>query len=197
MATQPIVHTQLNLGVNLRGLTAGVNMTPGQAQDTVDMLPREDGAVFSHWGWLRRNATALAGDIVGIKCFTYKGKNAGAGNVREGNYGIADDAALGQFSRRQALYTGCIVLTTTTFYFWRSDTEVFEAEGLPAAPAGIAIDVNPKPTFICVNDNVYIFGWANRNLRYDPTDRALYAATSGMTRPTERSMLWGGITSPL
>ena len=169
MATQPVVRTKLNLGVNLRGLTGGINCLPGQAQDTVDVLPREDGAIFKHWGWIRRNATALNGRVVGVKSFAYRGKNSGAGNVREGNYAIADDGA--QFSRRQAIYTGVIVLTTTTFYFWRPDTEVFEIQALPA---GVALEIDPKPTFVVANNNVYIFGYATHNLRYDPTDRALY-----------------------
>lgn len=172
MPTQPISISKLNLGVNLRGLTAGINMKPGQAQDSLDVLPREDGAVFRHWGWIRENVTALNGRIVGIKQFTYKGKNLGGG-VREGNYGIADDAAMGAYTRRQGLYTGAIVLTTTNFYFWDPTTEAFVDE--PAlAGIGVAIDLNPKPVFIVVNDNVYIFGYTDFNIRYDPTDRTIY-----------------------
>lgn len=164
--------TQLNLGLNLRGSTAGINLVPGQAQDCLDVLPREDGAIYKAYGWLRRNATALAGIIVGIHLFNYKGKNAGAGAAREGNFGLADDGA--QYTRRNEMYTGAIVLTTTTFYFWNPATELFEAEGLPALPAPTAIDIDPKPSFVSVNNNVYIFGFAEHNLRYDPTDRALY-----------------------
>lgn len=168
-APQIVSNSQVNLGLNLRGLTGGVNLVAGQAQDCLDVLPREDGAIYKAPGWLRRNLTALAGDIVGVHLFNYKGKNSGAGNVREGNYGLADDGA--QYTRRNALYTGAVVLTTTTFYFWRPDTQVFEIEALPG---GTVIDLAPKPSFITVNDNVYIFGYADHNLRYDPTDRAIY-----------------------
>lgn len=174
MAVRPMTVARLNLGLNLRGMTAGINTRPGQAQDAVDVLPREDGPIYSHWGHIRRNPTALNGTIVGAELFTYKGKNvnvAGGNTAREGNFGVADDAGLAIHSRRQALYTGAIILTTTTFYFWDNATEAFIAEGLPG---GVAINVAPKPAFVAVNHNIYIFGWADSNLRYDPTDRALY-----------------------
>jgi len=167
--SQPI--TQLNLGVNLRGLTGGVNMKPGEAQDALDIMFREDGAFTKHWGWERLNSTALTGRPLAIKGFAYKGKNAtvAGDTARAGNYGVADDGA--DFTRRLATYSGCVVLTTSTFYRWDAATRTFETVSLPG---GVTADPQPKPSIIVYNNNLYIAGWADFNLRYDPTDEALY-----------------------
>jgi hypothetical protein len=176
----------LNAGVNLRGLTGGQNFRPGQAQDAVDVLPREDGGIFKHHGWLRKNAGALSGRIVAIKTFTYKGKNAGSGSgyTRFGNWGIADDAApQDQFTRRLDFFTGCIVLTTTNGYCWDPTAETFL--NLPI-PGTWSILTEPKPVCIPIKNNVYIANWIQNPVhntgssvvvRFDPTD--VYRNTPG------------------
>jgi len=159
----------LTRGVNLRGLTASVTMREGDAQDAVDMLPREDGAVYQIFGWERVNDTALTGRPIGVWGFDYRGKNSPAGDTaRGGNFSQANSAA--DFTKRANEFSGYILLTTTTFYRWNPTTSAFASVSLPA---GAAVDV-VKPSFAVVNDCVYIVGWADKNLRYDPTDLALY-----------------------
>lgn len=175
---QSAPYTQLNLGVNLRGMTGGLDMRIGEAHDAVDIMPREDGAIAKHWGYERLNTSALTGRPVGIKGFTYKGKNndtGGGDTVRPGNYGIADTG--NDFTRRGALYTGAIVLTDSTFYRWEPATQAFVSVSLPA---NHTVSLHPKPSFIVYNNNVYICGYATSssssgNMRYDPTDEVLYA----------------------
>lgn len=167
-------YTQLNMGVNLRGLTGGLTMVPGQATDAMDVLPREDGAIFKHYGWLRKNPGALTGRPVALKGFQYKGKNADTGGgdtARAGNYGVADDSGPADFTRRIALYSGCVVLTTSTFYRWDAASQAFASVSLPG---GVSVDLNPKPSIVVYNNNLYIVGYTDYNLRYDPTDEALY-----------------------
>jgi len=145
-------------------------MMPGEALDAQDILFRSDGAFYKHWGWERLNPTAATARIVGIKGFTYKGKNAPAtGTARPGNFGIANDGA--NYTRRDAFYTSAIVLTELQCLFWNPATNALVNVALPG---GVAIDLDPKPTMLVFQNNVYIFGWADQNLRYDPCDRALY-----------------------
>lgn len=163
--------SQLAWGVNLRGLTGGVNFRPGEAQDALDMLPREDGAAYKTFGWTRANDTALSGRPLACIGFTYRGKNniVSGDTARGGNFGLADDGA--DFTRRSNEFSGFLVLTTTTCYRWEPSTEAFVSVSLPA---GVAVDGNRKPVLKMVKENVYIVGWADFNLRYDPTDEALY-----------------------
>ena len=172
-------NAQLNLGINLRGLTGGVNMYPGEAQDALDMHLLEDGSIEKHWGYERVNPSALTGRPVGIKGFTYKGKNnaitGSSDTARAGNWGIADDGA--DFTRRGSLYSGCIVLTDSTFYRWEPLTQDFQTVSLPT---NHSVSLHPKPSFIVYNNNIYICGWttsttSSGNMRYDPTDETLYA----------------------
>lgn len=165
-------NAKLNLGVNLRGLTGGLNMQLGEAMDCMDVLPREDGAIYKHYGWERVNPSALTGRPMAVQGFTYKGKNANTGGgdtARAGNWSIADDDA--DFTRRQTTWSGEVVLTDTNFYRWDPGTEAFVSVALPT---GATIDIDPKPTIISYNNSLYIVGFATRNLRYDPTDQALY-----------------------
>lgn len=175
--SQPM--STLNLGVNLRGLTGGVNQIPGEAQDALDMHILEDGSIEKHWGWERVNPSALTGRPVGMVGFTYKGKNnavTGASDTaRGGNYGIADDG--NDFTRRGTLYTGALVLTDSTFYRWEPATQDFQTVSLPTSHT---VSLHPKPTFVTYNNNIYICGYTTSttsggNLRYDPVDEALYA----------------------
>ncbi len=165
--------TDINLGVNLRGLTGGVSMRPGEAQDALDILPREDGAVYKHHGWERLSTSALTGTPLHIQGFAYKGKNnavTGASDTaRPGNWGIADDG--NDFTRRQALYTGCLVFTDSTIYRWEPNGQTFQSVSLPS---GVTILAEPRASTITYNNNVYICGFADANLRYDPTDETLY-----------------------
>ncbi len=172
-------YTQLNLGVNLRGMTGGVNMAPGEAHDVLDMLPRDDGAVMKHWGWERANTSALTGRPVGVIGFTYKGKNnavtGSSDTARPGNFGIADVGP--DFTRRGELYSGALVLTDSTVYRWEPATQAFVSVSLPASHS---VDLHPKPSFIIYNNNVYICGYttstsSSGNMRYDPVDEILYA----------------------
>lgn len=171
MAFTELTHTRLNLGLNLRGRTAGLTMRPGQALDALEIYYREDGGLFKAPGWERVNFTALAGRPIAVRGFTYHGKNndTGANPGRAGNFGIADPGAI--FTRRVDLYSTSIVLTTSTFYFWNPATSAFATVALPG---GITVDPSPKPTILIYNDNAYVVGWASQNLRYDPSDRALY-----------------------
>ena len=123
----------LNLGVNLRGLTGGVNMQVGEATDCMDILPREDGAIYKHYGYERVNPAALTGRPMAVQGFIYKGKNADTGGgetVRAGNWGVADDDA--DFTRRQTTWSGVVCLTDSTFYRWDPGTEAFVSVSLPS-----------------------------------------------------------------
>jgi len=168
------IYSNLAKGINLWGFSAGVNMEPGQALDAQDVLYRGDGAFYKHWGWRRINPTAVGARIIAHKGFNYKGKNTVG--ARLGNFGIADDGA--DFTRRQAFYSTAIVMTDTELRFWNPATETLDLPVLYHAgawqPAGLVIDPDPKPTILILNNNAYIFGWANYNLRYDPVDRVLY-----------------------
>jgi len=166
--------TNLALGLDLQHYSGGVVGPPGSASDCRDVLFRDDGAVFKHWGWERINTTAFAARVLAHRGFAYKGKNndpvaIGPNPARVGNYGLADDGAI--FTKRIAFYTGGIVLTETQCLSWNPLTGVFDVIALPG---GVAIAPNPKPSMLVMNDNVYIVGWADANLRYDPVDRALY-----------------------
>lgn len=169
MPYQEITHARLTYGVNLRGLTGSVTMRPGEAQDALDVLPREDGAIYRIFGWERVNTTALSGRPVGCWGFDYRGKNTPSGDTaRAGNFSQSNDGA--DFTRRSDEFSGYILLTTTTFYRWNPATQAFASVSLPA---GVSVDL-VKPSFAVVNDCIYIVGWADANLRYDPTDNALY-----------------------
>jgi hypothetical protein len=161
-------------GVNLWQQGFGVNGGPGVAQDAQDVLIRPDGAVYKHWGWERINTTAFTATTHLIKGGVYKGKNSP--NVRLGNFGLANDGA--NFTVRTPIYSTGIVLTDTELRIWNPATGVFD---LPVAayagpvwlPPGVAIDPR-KPQVLIYNNQFYIIGWADSNLRYDPTDRILY-----------------------
>lgn len=185
------VVADLTKGMNLWGLGAGVNMAPGEAQDCQDVLFRRDGALYKHYGWQRTSNTALAAQADCHKGFAYKGKNndTNANTGRPGNFGIADDAVIGPppggtaFTRRQAFYSSGVVFTPTECRFWNPVTQTYDLPALhypiggPAAgwlPTGVTIGYDPKPQVQVYNNNVYIVGWADENLRYDPVDRVLY-----------------------
>lgn len=155
-------------GLDLWNHAGGINNPTGRAQDCMDVYFRKDGAIGKHWGWLRKNLAQLNGRPVAIKGFVYRGKNT-ASTTRGGNWGQADDGAI--FTRRQARWSACLVLTTTTVYRWNPPTETFVALTLPA---GVTVDIEGKPTILILKDNAYIVGWASQNLRYDPTDQTLY-----------------------
>lgn len=161
-------------GMNLWQQGYGVNAGPGVAQDTQDVLFRSDGAFYKHWGWQRINSGAFGAYIHLIKGGVYKGKNSA--DVRLGNFGIANDGAVNTV--RDALYSTGIILTDTELRVWNPNTGVFD---LPVAayvgpvwlPPGVNIDPR-KPQVLIYNNQFYIIGWADQNLRYDPTDRTLY-----------------------
>lgn len=161
----------LAVGLDLHHYGGGVTGQPGAASDCRDVLYRDDGAVFSHWGWERINATAFGARILAHRGFAHKGKNnnPAVNPARGGNWGLADDGAI--FTRRAAFYTGGIVLTETQCLSWNPATSVFDVIALPG---GVAVAPDPKPSMLVMNDNVYIVGWADANLRYDPVDRMLY-----------------------
>ena len=160
-------HAKLTMGVNLKGLVGSVTMKPGEATIAQDVMYRDDGAFMKHWGWLRRNVTALGGTVYGIKGFSYKGKNSP--DVRAGNYGANDGA---NFTKRLDFYSGVVALTDTQLLRWDAATEAFVAVSLVAS--GITVDPNPKPTIIVTNDLVYIVGWGDTNIKYDPVDELAY-----------------------
>jgi hypothetical protein len=165
------LHAHLTKGVNLMGVTASVNMEPGEALDAMNILPRVDGSIMRHWGARRLNSSALTGEILSIKGFTYKGKNndTTTNPGRDGNYG-ADDGAI--FTRRVPFYSGALVLTDTGAFVWDPSTRAFSSA--LTLPGGVSVDPLPRPTMLVVQNNVYIVGWASHNLRYDPVDQALY-----------------------
>jgi hypothetical protein len=167
-------YNKLTRGLNLMGYTASVDMKPGEALICNDVIFRHDGSVAKHWGWRRCNLAAVAGRPLAIKSFSYKGKNnnTAANPARAGNFGIADDAG-GIFTRRDALYTTAILLTETNCYWWDPALAGNNWTNV-ALPGGVNIDPDPKPTIQIYNDNAYIVGWTDQNLRYDPVDRALY-----------------------
>ena len=162
---------RLNLGVDYRNLVAGRNALIGTAQDALDTLPREDGAIYKTFGWIRRNASALNGTPLALQGFTYRGKNTVAGDPRTGNWGQANDGA--DFTRRVNEFPGFLLLTTTDAYVWDPLTETFTSV-VASLPAGVSIAPVAKPTIEIAQDNCYIVGWADRNLRFDPTDQSFY-----------------------
>lgn len=160
----------LTLGVNYRNLVASRTSRPGEAQDCLDMLPREDGAIYKTFGWERLTDSALNGVPVAQQGFTYRGKNIPGGTTaRPGNLGLANSGA--DFTRRQEEYPGYIFLTDTDAYTWDPVTETFITLTIPG---GVSIMTGSKPVIQVVQDNAYIVGWTDFNLRYDPVDRAFY-----------------------
>lgn len=160
----------ITLGINYRNLVASVTSRDGEAQDCLNVIPREDGSLSKIFGWLRRNSTALNGVPLKMKGFTYRGKNTVAGDTRPGNLGLANDGA--DFTRRLAEYPGFLLITEATAYVWNPPTEAFVE--VPTLPPGVSISPNTKPTIVIAQDNCYIVGWADFNLRFDPVDRAFY-----------------------
>jgi hypothetical protein len=162
-------------GMNLWQQGFGVNGGDGVAQDVQDVLYRKDGAVYKHWGWDRVDPNAFSSRTLLIKGGVYKGKNTP--DVREGNFGIANDGA--NYTIRTPLYATGIVLTETECRIWNPATGVFDLPelfytgGTVWLPPTATIDPR-KPQVIIHNNNFYIIGWADENLRYDPTDRTLY-----------------------
>ena len=159
-------YTKLTLGVNLKGHSGSVTMPPGSALVAQDVMYREDGPYAKQWGWLRKNITALGGTVYGMKGFSYKGKNSP--DVRPGNYG-ANDGDL--WTKRADIYSGFIALTDGDLLRWDAATEAFVNVSLPAGTTGAT---NPKPTFLVRKDLVYIVGWSDYNLKYDPVEEAVY-----------------------
>jgi hypothetical protein len=170
---QTIDIAHLSKGVNYRGFVGSVTMQEGEAQDSLDMLPREDGSFYKTFGWKRINDSALTGRPIAARGFSYRGKNADTGGgdtARPGNFGLADDGA--DFTRRTDEFSTFLLLTDSTGYFWNPATQTFDTISLPG---GVSVDPDPKPTIQVFKENAYIVGWATVNLRYDPTDRAFYA----------------------
>jgi hypothetical protein len=163
------IYSHLTFGVDLRGITGGVNMPPGWAQDAVDVLWRDDGAVFRIPGWPRVNFSAVSGRPIALWGFSYRGKNTPAADTaRGGNFGLANSGA--NFTRRSDGFSAFVLLTTTTFYRWNPVTGLLTSVALPAG-----VTVSPvKPVAKVIKNNLYIVGWADFNLRYDPTDLRLY-----------------------
>ena len=170
------LYSNLIKGLNLFGLTSGVNMEPGEASDAINVIPRPDGSLVKHWGARRLNLSRLTEQfgsrVLNQVGFTYKGKNNNTTTNpgRAGNFGVADDGD--PFTRRTDFYAGALVLTETEARFWDHANENFG--GPVTLPAGVTIDPKPRPSFLVLQNNVYIVGWATSNLRFDPTDRALY-----------------------
>ncbi len=165
----------LTLGVNYRNLVASRTSLPGEAQDALNVYPREDGAIYKSLGWVRRNLTALTGTPLACKGFTYRGKNPEDPDVRPGNLGIANDGA--DFTRRESEYPGFLVLTSTTAFIWNPGTEAFvEVDPTNQAPPNEDFIIQPetKPSIEIAQDNCYVVGWATFNLRFDPVDRVWY-----------------------
>ena len=166
------LYNHLTLGLNLFGLTTGANMKPGEATDACNWIPRPDGSLMKHWGARRISNIGFDDPVQNHIGFTYKGKNndAGVNPDRPGNFGLLDDDAI--FTRRDAFYPGALVLTDTEAWIWDHVTRDFI--GPLALPGGVTVDPDPRPTMLILQNNVYICGWATSNLRYDPTDQALY-----------------------
>ncbi|GAG14841.1 unnamed protein product, partial [marine sediment metagenome] len=163
---------KLGLGQNLLGYTGDIDMAPGEALVTRDVLPRVKGDVMSHWGYTRHNPTSLTGYAIWHKGFTYKGKNSGAHDLRPGNYG-ADTGAI--YTRRANWFTAqLILLSDGTAARWDHATQDYIAVALPVNPAVTAL-ADPHPSGFVAQNNLYIAGFADYNLRYDPTDELLYA----------------------
>ena len=173
------VYAKLTAGLNLYGFTSGATMNPGEASDAINVLPRSDGSLLKHWGARRIHSTAFSTPLSGQIGFTYKGKNNDAvtNPARGGNFALADDGAI--FTRRDAFYPGALVLTDTEARHWDHSTLAFSSA--LSLPSGVTVSLNPRPSFLILQNNVYICGWATENLRYDPTDRALYQWGWGST----------------
>ncbi len=166
------VIAKLGLGVNLMGYTGDIDMQPGEALMAIDVLPRVKGDIMSHWGYVKHNATSLTGFCIWHKGFTYKGKNTGIPGVvdtRTGNYG-ADTGDI--FTRRADFYAAqFILLNDGTAARWDYATQDYIAVALPAGVTALA---DPHPSGFVAQNNLYISGFADANLRYDPTDELLY-----------------------
>ena len=163
----------LTLGVNYRNLVASRTSLTGEAQDALNVCPREDGGIYKTFGWLRRNPTALDGKpALACRGFTYRGKNTEDGDTRDGNLGLPNVGE--DFTRREAEYPGFLVLTSTTAYVWDPGTEAFVEVDPAAQPQGFVVDAHTKPSIEVVQDNCYVIGWATVNLRFDPVDRLWY-----------------------
>lgn len=161
---------------------------PGEAQDALDVLPREDGAIYSSFGWLRRNNTALEGKPLAAKGFTYRGKNTEAGDTRPGNLGLDNPPGGADFTRREQEYPGFLILTDSTAYVWDASISTVDEpdggfvevdpENQPVQPGftpqNFTIEPETKPSIEVVQDNCYVVGWATVNLRFDPVDRLWY-----------------------
>jgi len=160
---------KLGLGVNLMGYTGDVDMIPGEALMAIDVLPRIKGDVMSHWGYTKHNSTSLTGFCIWHKGFAHKGKNSGAADIRTGNYG-ADTGAI--FTRRTAWYASQLILMSDgTAARWDHATQDYIAVALPAGVTALA---DPHPSGFVAQNCLYISGFADANLRYDPTDELLY-----------------------
>lgn len=165
-------------GMNLWGFQGSVNMQEGEASVCQDILFRPDGAMFKSWGTRRISATALANPILAHRGFAYKGKNtlnAADPAVKPGNFSLANDGA--QFTRRAAFYSTGIALCDDGLYYWDPAAGAF-AGPIAAFDGGAAINPiaggNPRPTICVQQNNAYITGWAEENVRYDPVERACY-----------------------
>jgi hypothetical protein len=162
-------------------------MRPGEALDAVDVLYRLDGSVGRHHGWRRINASALDGVAKGHKGFTYKGKNVKAASTRlgatYGNFAVANDAGSSVPSRRVDFYSTAVVVDDSgDLKYWNPSTQAYTTptENVNGRGAGVwlptgvtALTMDPKPSFLVYNSNLYIVG-LGANLRFDPVDRALY-----------------------
>lgn len=166
-------YSGLNKGLNLWGWAASVNMEQGEALDSRDVLYRMDGSLTKHWGWERVTNAAFAARPLALRSFNYKGKNNNdaVNPVRPGNLGIAEAAGAAAFTRRNIFYSGALALTETQCLRWEPATEAWVNVALPA---GVLIDIRAKPDILFIQNNLYIVGWADHNLRYDPVDEALY-----------------------
>lgn len=187
-------------GMNLRGLLGSVNMEPGEATACQDVRWREDLAFAKGFGWRRNNLTALPDPILAHKGFSYKGKNSPVGSTaRPGNFGLANDGA--NYTRRVGFYSTGIALTDAGLYYWDPVAEAFAGPIVPPGGAAVVPGGNPAPTILVLQNNAYIVGWADHNLRYDPVDRALYwwgwanpPANAGHVGPVGGGTLVAGAT---
>lgn len=173
-------YSQLNKGLNLWGWAASVNMEPGEALDSRDVLYRMDGSLTKHWGHERVTPDPAGARPLALRSFNYKGKNndEAANPARPGNLGIADGGAA-IFTRRVPFYSGALRLTETACERWEPATQAYVNVALPG---GTVVDIRSKPDMLVIQNNLYIVGWATNNLRYDPVDEALY--------------VWGWDTTP-
>lgn len=164
-----VPYRRLTFGVDLRGFTGSIAMRPGWAQDAQDVLPRDDGAVHRVVGWVRENDSAISGRPLELWGFSYRGKNVPAADTdRGGVFGVTNDGV--DFTRRSDQFHAFVLLTTTTFYRWDPVTQALVSVPLPS---GVSIN-EVKPVGKVAKESLYIVGWGTENVRYDPTDHALY-----------------------